>query len=144
MKAIFYMLLAILSLHFIQCKSSNAPILDANSKENNRTSSDTIRIANDSIGYEIVILDPGFNSWFYMNAKPRNYYSQNYLEMRNQDWVRGWNMGIIGNRRDLFMISIDYDSKINYGYEVNYMLFNYLVYFQNTNHVKLGSFPARP
>ena len=49
--------------------------------------SDTIRIANDKIEYEVIIIDPGFTSWFNTNAKPKNYYSQSYLEARNRTWV---------------------------------------------------------
>ena len=36
-----------------------------------------------------------------------------------------------------------YENNINYGYEVNYMLFNYLTYFQLSNNIKLGSFAPR-
>ena len=37
----------------------------------------------------------------------------------------------------------NYESTINYGFELNYMLYNYLVYFQMTNKQQLGGFPAR-
>ena len=53
--------------------------------------SDTIRIANHSLEYEIVIIDPGFNSWFMSQAQPRHFYNQNYLESRNRFWVQHWN-----------------------------------------------------
>lgn len=105
---------------------------------------DTIRIANDSLQYEVLIFDPGFNSWFAAYAKPRHFYTQNYMEQRNQAWVRQWNQNVIsGPRRDLFEMTIDYDNNTNYGYEVNYLLFNYLTYFQLTNNIQLGVFNAR-
>ena len=37
----------------------------------------------------------------------------------------------------------NYETNINYGYEVNYMLYNYLVYFQLKNNQKLGGFSPR-
>jgi len=40
-------------------------------------------------------------------------------------------------------MSIDYQNNIDYGYEVNYMLFNYLSYFQLTNNIRLGGFAPR-
>ncbi len=106
---------------------------------------DTIRIANDELEYEVVIIDAGFNSWLASYGKPRGYYSQAYLEARNLDWVNAWNMNFYSGRRsDFYQSTIDYQSGIDYGYEVNYLLYNYLVYFQTTNKIKLGSFVARP
>lgn len=106
--------------------------------------SDTIRIANDELEYEVIIIDPGFNSWLATYAKSRNYYTQNYMEQRNRIWVNQWNQNVIsGPRRDLFEMSINYDTNTDYGYEVNYLLYNYLTYFQLTNNIQLGGFKAR-
>lgn len=108
--------------------------------------SDTIRIANDKIEYEVLIIDPGFSSWFNTNAKPRNYYSQSYLEARNRTWVIEWNRRTMLSSQynpNLYEMSINYETNIDYGYEVNYMLYNYLVYFQITNKQKLGGFIPR-
>jgi hypothetical protein len=38
--------------------------------------SDTVKITNDSLEYEVIIIDPGFSSWLAKNAKPRGFYSQ--------------------------------------------------------------------
>lgn len=112
------------------------------SKKGNLTTNDTVKIVNEDINYEIIIIDPGFNSWYVSYAKPRNYYSQNYLETRNRDWVIGWNNKFYQGSR-LIDMSIDYQNNINYGYEVNYMLFNYLTYFQLSNKINLGGFVPR-
>lgn len=126
----------------ISCNSSKS--FSENDKP--RLESDTERIANDEIEYEVIIIDPGFTSWFNTNARPRNYYSQNYLEARNRLWVLEWNrraMMPMQYNNNLYEMQINYDSFTNYGYEVNYMIFNYLVYFQITNNQKLGGFIAR-
>lgn len=112
------------------------------SKKGNLTTTDTVKIVNEEINYEIIIIDPGFNSWYISYAKPRNYYSQNYLETRNRDWVIGWNNLFMRGSR-LIDMSIDYQNNTNYGYEVNYMLFNYLTYFQLSNKINLGGFVPR-
>lgn len=112
------------------------------SKKGNLTTNDTVKIINEEINYEIIIIDPGFNSWYVSYAKPRNYYSQNYLETRNRDWVIGWNNLFMRGSR-LIDMSIDYQNNTNYGYEVNYMLFNYLTYFQLSNKINLGGFVPR-
>ncbi|MXN92486.1 hypothetical protein GR160_14750 [Flavobacterium sp. Sd200] len=104
------------------------------------TANDTVRIANDSLEYEIIIIDPGFNSWLQSRAMPRNYYGQVYLENKNRFWVTEWNIRVNQPQRygDMYQMSIDYHPDIDYGYEVNYLLFNYLVYFQVTNRQRLG------
>lgn len=101
---------------------------------------DTVRIANDSLEYEVIIIDPGFNNWLYSRAKPRGFYGQPYMENKNRFWVTEWNNRVMDPQRygNLYQMRIDYSPNINYGYEVNYMLYNYLVYFQNANNQRLG------
>lgn len=101
---------------------------------------DTVRIANDSLEYEVIIIDPGFNSWLASRSRPRGYYGQPYLENKNRLWVTEWNLRALNPIRygSLYEMQIDYKPTINYGYEVNYLLYNYLVYFQISNNQKLG------
>jgi hypothetical protein len=127
-------------------------LLSCNASQGNKTFSDTknpnndtIRISNEELEYEIIIFDPGFNAWLRSNARPRGYYSQSYLEARNRVWVLEWNLraNLPLENRNLYEMRIDYNSSTNYGYEVNYLLFNYLVYFQQKNNVNLGGFSPR-
>lgn len=115
-------------------------------EEKSKLESDTIRIANKEIEYEVLIIDVGFSSWFNSNTKPRNFYSQSYLESRNRVWVLEWNRRAMLSSQynpNLYEMTINYETNINYGYEVNYMLYNYLVYFQLKNNQKLGGFSPR-
>lgn len=115
-------------------------------EEKSQLESDTIRIANKEIEYEVLIIDVGFSSWFNSNTKPRNFYSQSYLESRNRVWVLEWNRRAMLSsqyNQNLYEMTINYETNINYGYEVNYMLYNYLVYFQLKNNQKLGGFSPR-
>jgi hypothetical protein len=127
-------------------------LLSCNASQGNKTFSDTknpnndtIRISNEELEYEIIIFDPSFNAWLMSHARPRGYYSQSYLEARNRVWVLEWNTraNLPLQNRNLYEMRIDYDSHTNYGYEVNYLLFNYLVYFQQKNNVNLGGFSPR-
>lgn len=104
------------------------------------TANDTVRIANDSLEYEVIIIDPGFNTWLASRARPRNYYGLSYLENKNIFWVNEWNLRVLNPLRygNLYQMRIDYDARTRYGYEVNYLLYNYLVYFQNANNQRLG------
>jgi hypothetical protein len=111
------------------------------------TKSDTVRIANDELQYEVIIIDPGFSSWLNSRALPRNYHSQSYLENKNRIWVNEWNSRVLQPQRyspNLYEMTINYDPNIDYGYEVNYLIYNYMVYFQNTYKQKLfGYVPIR-
>ncbi|MCQ0112736.1 DUF6146 family protein [Zhouia amylolytica] len=107
---------------------------------------DTVKIANDSLEYEIIIIDPGFYTWLNSIAKPRGFYSQNYLENRNQIYVINWNQRVMQPMRyspNLYEMQIDYRSDIDYGYEVNYQLYNYFIYFQRKYNQRLGPFYPR-
>lgn len=142
MKNLFYTIFLLTTV--ISCSTTKNNSSVAANKNIKTTANDTVRIANDELEYEIIIIDPGFNSWLASTAKPRNYYSQSYMESRNQVWVNQWNQNVISNRLpNLFEMRINYDNNINYGYEVNYLLFNYLTFFQITNNIQLGGFTAR-
>ena len=116
-------------------------------KSGTSKSSDVVRIANDSLGYEVIIIDPGFNSWLAGNAKPRGFYSESYLESRNQMYVTEWNSRASQPQLynpNLYELRIDYNRNIHYGYEVNYLIYNYMIYFQIANKQQLGGFVPRP
>lgn len=94
--------------------------------------SDTVRIANDSLEYEVIIFEPGFNAWL-ATQRPRGHYGMAFLENRNRIWVREYNLRVQNPTNfdpDLYPLQIDYDFTIDYGYEVNYLLYHYLKYFQ--------------
>lgn len=140
-----FILVLFISL-FIACTSTKS-ISSTDKKNLVAKTSDTIKIANDSLEYEIIIIDPGFSSWLAKNAKPRGFYSINFLESRNQTYVVEWNSRvnqIQGNNRNMYEMRIDYEPFTRYGYEVNYLLYNYFIYFQMVNNQKLGGFIPSP
>ncbi|MFT5251986.1 MAG: hypothetical protein ACI87N_000987 [Flavobacteriales bacterium] len=108
---------------------------------------DTIRIANEELEYEVIIIDPGFNSWLISRSLPRGFYSQSYLENKNRSYIIEWNSRVLQPNRynpNLYELTINYDFNIDYGYEVNYLIYNYMIYFQNTNkQIFFGNVPPR-
>jgi hypothetical protein len=125
MKNFIYILL--LGLFIYSCGSSrNRNLGDSQMNE------DTVRIANDSLEYEIIIIEPGFNLFINSIAKPEGYYSQQYLENKNRILVSDYNQRVRQPQvynSDLYLQEINYDPNIDYGYEVNYLLYNYFVFF---------------
>ncbi len=121
--------ICILVFCIYSCGTTKDRNLDVSSTD--RTS-DTLRIANDSLEYEIIIIEPGFNSWL-VTQQPRGYYSQQFLEVRNRQYVTEYNQRVLQPQRfdpNLYLQQINYESRTNYGYEVNYLLYNYFLYFQ--------------
>lgn len=107
---------------------------------------DTISISSDKTDYEIIIIEPGFNTWVNSIARPEGYYSQDFLENRNYLMVMEWNQRVLQPVRfnpNLYELQIDYSQNIDYGYEVNYKLYNYFVYFQRKYNQRLGPFLPR-
>ena len=96
----------------------------------------SVTISNPEVEYEVIIFDNQFERWFVTQARARGYYSKAFLETKNRQWVQQFNAqsrsGVSG-----FDYTIDYQSMIDYGYEVNYMLYNYLLYFQQSNRIRL-------
>lgn len=136
-------IIAIILVSLFSCKTPNSGF----TKTDKATPSDTVRIANDKLEYEVIIIDPGFSTWLVSTALPRNYYSQSYLESKNRIWVSEWNSRVLQPMRyspNLYEMTINYDPNIDYGYEVNYLIYNYMVYFQNRYKQKLfGHVPLR-
>ena len=126
MKNIIYVLL--LGLFIYSCGSNRS----LRSERLANAKNDTVRIANDSLEYEIIIIEPGFNLFINSIAKPEGYYSQEYLESKNRQLVAEYNNRVRQPQRynpNLYVNQINYEPRIDYGYEVNYLLYNYFVYF---------------
>jgi hypothetical protein len=125
-------LLMVLMACLVSCKTTDKIPVQKNDSMA-ITEQDTVRIANDKLEYEIIIIEPGFNSWLERMAKPEGYYSQAFLEGRNQLYVAEWNRRVLqpsAYNPNLYEMQIDYNPSIDYGYEVNYKLYNYFIYFQ--------------
>lgn len=134
MKTTFYILIA-LSL-VIGCGSYKSKTgLD----ESSSIPADTVRIANDSLEYEIIIIEPGFNQWL-ASQPPRGYWLQSNLEFNNRLKVQEYNLRVINPMNfdpNLYVFRIDYEPNVDYGYEVNYLLYNYFLFFENRYNQRL-------
>ncbi|MBD0823082.1 DUF6146 family protein [Aestuariibaculum marinum] len=142
------LLYIVLFFGFLVGCNTTKPAVTSNSNEQQDATklSDTVTIANDDLEYEIIIIEPGFNAWLVSRAKPEGFYSQQYLENKNRLYVTEWNSRVLQPQRynsNLYEIQIDYQPQIDYGYEVNYKLYNYFIYFQLTYKQQLAGFVPR-
>lgn len=103
---------------------------------------EAVTIANDSLEYEITIVDIGFRNYLNTVARPVGYYTQRYLENWNAIYVITWNYRVNNPQRydsRIYFNLIDYNPKIDYGMEVNYKLFNYFQFAQQKYNMRLDS-----
>ena len=135
MKFIKYLPVGLIAcLVFLACSTSNIQSNTSKTKE------EPVVIANDSLEYEIIILDNGFNFYLSSIARPVGFYSQNYLENRNRLYVSIWNSRVnMPSIYDpsIYANNIDYNPNIDYGYDVNYKLFNYFEFAQRKYKMRL-------
>jgi hypothetical protein len=88
-------------------------------------------IAADSVEYELIVFDPGFETWFITHSKPEWYHSQEYYESWNKQYVSAWNSKAISPRFGrIFESTIDYDYFTDYGMAINHKLFYYFQYVE--------------
>ncbi|MEM9362522.1 MAG: DUF6146 family protein [Bacteroidota bacterium] len=107
---------------------------------------EAVELKSEETEYEIIIIEPGFNAWLNSFARPEGYYSQQFLENRNNILVINWNQRVQQPFRfnpNLYQFQIDYSPSVDYGYEVNYKLYNYFIFFQRKYRQRLGPFVPR-
>ena len=138
----FIVLIALIA----SCKSYNNNQTINNGNDSNLVENDTVSISSDETDYEIIIIEPGFNMWLISTARPRGFHSQEWLESRNAILVQSWNQRNLQPQMfdpSLYELRIDYDTRTDYGYDVNYKLYNYFLYFQLKYNQRLTSFIPR-
>jgi len=127
----------VISIVLFSCNSGKTTIKNDSDPKNQVIKKDTIRIANDELEYEILIIEIGFDSWL-VTQPPMGHYGLSYLESKNRLYVIEYNDRVYKDRtRKLYEELINYDPNVRYGLEVNYLLFNYFKYFQQKYKQKL-------
>jgi len=127
MKNLFYFL--IVTLFILGCTATSKTIVNKKAD----LPEGAVRIANDSLEYEIIIFDTGYDYYLKSIAKPEWYYSLDYLETKNRFYVTEWNIRAQNPSRynaTIYGNVIDYNFNTKYGFEVNYKLFNYFKFVE--------------
>jgi len=91
-----------------------------------------IASADDSTKYELIVMDPGFESFLVSQPYPKNYYSNNYYHNWNIQYVTEWNYRHDNPDRygDFYETRIEYDPNIDYGIDLNYRLYQYFQFIR--------------
>lgn len=133
MKSFTYSIIIVVLIAFVACGIPRSKVTYGDERLQNQKYSDTVKMTSDDGEYQIIIIEPGFYGWLNSIARERGYYSQSFFETRNLMLVQEYNLRVQQPERfdpNLYPFRIDYYPGINYGYELNYQLYNYFVYFQ--------------
>jgi hypothetical protein len=127
MKNLLYSLFALLLLS--GCASRGPQSVDR------PVSPNLVQAQDDEDEHRLIIMDPGFQSWFVTNAQPANFYSLQFYEQWNDRYTRAWNelVNQQGMRRSAdypFQEYINYDPRERYGLQLNYELYWYFRYVE--------------
>jgi len=134
----FLVVILIFMMCFSACNSSKGSV-KKQADYYAEAEKDTIIIENKELEYEIIIVETGFQSWL-VTQPPMTYYTQSTLEVKNKFYVMEWNQRVISPQRynpNLYQWPIDYDQSIDYGMEVNYLLYMYFEFFQKKYRQRL-------
>src|SRR5690554_4617141 len=104
----------------------------------NEISQDIASMELDTLEYELIVLDPGFDSWYMLQDSPARYRSQQYYEGWNRQYVSEWNaLARQPGRRSFFNTIIGYEPNEDYGFELNHKLFYYFQYVENVLRIPI-------
>ena len=134
MKLLMYFFLISTMVLLLACENYSSAI------SNKTTQEQPVVIANDSLAYQIIIIDQGFNLYLNTTAKPIGFYSQSYLENKNIFDVNTWNARVnnpFTYSPSIYENNITYNAHVNFGYDVNYKLFNYFQFAQRKYAMRL-------
>ncbi len=126
------LVLLVIGLMVIQCKTT---------QQQSNVVPVKVAIENDSIEYDIIVTDIGYERFLLTIAKPMEFYSKEYYELKNRLYVPLYNQQVrtarTGKWSQIFEQEIEYDPTIDYGLELNYKLYNYFKFIEYTYKIKL-------
>lgn len=92
----------------------------------------------DSTSYELIIIDPGFETWYDMNFSPAKDRSNEAYQMYNHKASLNWNHFFTTGRHSQYIDSyINYENQLDYGIELNRKLYWYFRYIEEISGLKL-------
>ena len=93
----------------------------------------------DSTEYELIIFDNDFENWFITSQKPKWYHENSYYRSKINFYATDWNLRVLQNmHREPYEYEINVDPNVDYGIDINWKLFWYFKYLEETLGIKLA------
>jgi hypothetical protein len=102
--------------------------------------------AEDSVEYELIVFDPGFETYLLTVPYSKNFYSKEYYRSWNILYSAEWNIRYHNplTYRSFYESEIPYDATIDYGLDFNYRLYHFFRYIEKEYNIKLLQRGNRP
>jgi hypothetical protein len=93
---------------------------------------------NDSVQYELIVNEPGYDAWMATNSKPEWYHEKEYYRNWNFLYVTEFNFRVLhSNSGHPFDEMINYDHRTDYGRDLEYNLYWYFKFIEYKYNTKL-------
>ncbi|MCU4163083.1 DUF6146 family protein [Carboxylicivirga caseinilyticus] len=91
-----------------------------------------IELAADSTEYELIVLDPRFESYLISQPYSKEFYSNEYYKQWNLQYCTEWNIRHANPFRygDFYETNIPYESNTDYGIDFNFRLYHYFQFIE--------------
>lgn len=83
--------------------------------------------------YDILVSDADYEIYMQSQAKPMNFYSEDYYKMKNERYVSEWNYrnGQPNTYNpNFYILPIDYNPRTEYGIKFEYRLYNFFKFIE--------------
>ena len=93
----------------------------------------------ESVVYEITVLDPGYETFLLMQ-KPKEFYSASSLKIQNAMMVSEWNYRYsqpLHYNPDIYEVKIDYEANRYYGLEFEYRLYMFFKFMEKEHRIAI-------
>ncbi len=108
------------------------------------TGKNLIDIEKDQDQYDVVVLDPGFDTWFATHYSPAKDHSDQYYHNWNVQYVAAWNYKAMNpGYSNYFENVINYDPNTDYGLPVERKLYYYFRFVELQLKIPIIN-PPRP
>ena len=133
-KGIIYTI--IISLSVLYCCSSSKPV---SQNDNNTGIEITDTSKQDTTEYELIVLDPGFDSYLASLPYSKDFYSNSYYRNWIIQYVNEWNIRQANPLRygDFYETPIAYDPNVDYGIDLNFKLYHYFLFIEKEYGIHL-------
>ncbi|MBS7333319.1 MAG: hypothetical protein KIG88_06970 [Weeksellaceae bacterium] len=124
----------ILSIFITSCTTNSV-------SNNNATTGNKLTFEpNDNGEYDIIVFDPQYDIFLKSIARPKTYNTYEFYKSKNRMYTSIWNqrhmMPSVYNP-NLYAVSIDLDSNVDYGLDFEYKLFNFFQFIEWKYKVRL-------
>lgn len=106
--------------------------LNPQAKEKHKKLQLETKLATDSVEYDLLVFEPGFEAFLAKVPYSKEFYGDEYYKSWNLLYVSEWNARALNPLKygDFYETQIDYEAQIDYGLDLNFKLYQYFQFIE--------------